>query len=243
MASTPADPDTDDPGMQRVLSVMSRLEADDFERFDPPADLWGRISVLVAPARADGLVVEYWIDADDVVFWSGEDWVDFARDNDAPELVDLAPGRTLWSHFDGEEVRELWRALVARVRSQLTAATVPLRCDAPDIRRWFEMTITPGDDGTVRFRSALLYEEPRPAVALLDVQIERDSTAPEISVCSWCGKAHDASRWVGIEELVRGQRLLEETVVPSISQGICPSCRELMSAELLVPTARRDGQR
>ena len=36
MASTPADPDMDDPGMQRVRSVMSRLEDDDFERFDPP---------------------------------------------------------------------------------------------------------------------------------------------------------------------------------------------------------------
>src|SRR4051812_38568908 len=154
---TSTGPGTDDPGMQRMRSVMSRLEADDFERFDPPADLWGRISVSIAPARTPGMVVEYWIDADDVVSWSGDGWADFARDNDAPDLVDLAPGRTLWSHFDGTEVRDLWRALVARVRSEQTAATVPLRCDAPNVRRWFEMTITPGDDGTVRFRSALLF--------------------------------------------------------------------------------------
>jgi hypothetical protein len=243
MGPTPDDLGVDEPGMQRVLSVMSRLEANDFERFDPPADLWGRISVLVTPARTPGMVVEYWIDADDIVFCSGDGWVDFARENDAPELVDLEPGRTLWSHFDGDEVRDLWRALVARVRGQLTAATVPLRCDAPDARRWFEMTITPGDDGTVRFRSALLLEEPRPALSVLDVQTERDSAAPAISVCSWCGQAHDASGWVGIEELVRGRRLLEETLVPSISHGICPSCRELMSAELLVPTANREDQR
>ena len=243
MASPSDGPDMGDPGMQRLQSVMSRLEADDFERFDPPADLWGRISVSVAPARPPRMVVEYWIDADDVVYWSGAGWVDFARDNDAPQLVDMAPGRTLWSHFDGDEVCDLWRALVSRVRSELAAATVPLRCDAPDVRRWFEMTITPGDDGTVRFRSVLVFDEPRPAVPFLDLKTERDPAAPAISLCSWCGQADDASRWVGIEELVRCRRLLEESVVPAISHGICPSCRELMSAELLVPAAARDDQR
>ena len=182
MASTSDGPDMGDSGRQRLQSVMSSLEAADFERFDPPADLWGRISVSVAPACPPGMVVEYWIDADDVVFWSGAGWVGLPRDNDAPELVDLAPGRTLWSHFDGDEVCDLWRALVSRVRSQRAAATVPLRCDAPEVRRWFEMTITPGDDGTVRFRSVLVFDEPRPTVPFLDLKTERDSVAPDLGV-------------------------------------------------------------
>ena len=240
MASTSDNSDGADPGMQRLMSVMCTLHAEDFERFDPPVDLWDRISASVASTRTPGMVVEYWIGADDVAFATGDGWVEFARDNGAPELVDLAPGRTLWSHFDGDEVRDLWQAVVARVRAQLSEATVPLRCDGPDMRRWFEMTITPGDNQTVRFRSALVFEEPRPTVAMLDWQTERDGSAPAVSVCSWCGQADDGSQWVGIEELVRHLRLLEKTVMPPIAHGICPSCRDLMSAELLVPAAVRD---
>ena len=243
MASDSDDSDMGDPGMQRLMSVMSTLHAEDFERFDPPVDLWDRISASVASTRTPGMVVEYWIDAHDVVFATGDGWVDFARDNDAPELVDLAPGRTLWSHFDSDEIRDLWQAVIARVRAELSEATVPIRCDGPDMRRWFEMTITPGDNQTVRFRSSLVFEEPRPSVSLLAVRTERNGSAPAVSVCSWCGQADDGSRWVGIEELVRSRRLLEETVMPPIAHGICPSCRELMSAELLVPAAVRHPQR
>jgi len=244
LASTSDISDMGDPGLQRLLSVMSSVDAEDFERFEPPDDLWDRISASVSSTRPrmSGMVVEYWIDADDVVFAAGDGWVEFARDNDAPELVDLASGRTLWSHFNSDEVRDVWRAVVARVRALHAEATVPLRCDGPDTRRWFEMTITPGDNQTVRFRSVLVFEEPRTSVLLLEVHAELDGAAPAISVCSWCGKAHDGSQWVGIEELVRDRRLLEETIVPQVAYGICPSCRELMAAELLVPTAVRDEQ-
>ena len=242
MASNPDDSGMGDPGMQRLRSLMSTVAAEDFERFDPPADLWDRISASIASARTPDLVVEYWIDADDVVFASGDGWAEFARNNDGSELVDLAPGRTLWSHFDTDEVRDLWRAVVARVRSQQAVAKVPLRCDAPGMRRWFEMTITPGDNDKVHFSSALVVEEQRPTVSLLETHTERLSTAPAVPVCGWCGQAHDGSSWMTVEDLVRSRRLLEQTAVPPIVYGICPSCRDAMSAELLVPAVALDPQ-
>lgn len=33
-----------------------------------------------------------------------------------------------------------------------------LRCDYPTARRWFEMTVGPGPDGSVRFRSERTLE-------------------------------------------------------------------------------------
>ena len=242
MASTSDTSGMYDPAVERLTSLLSTVGDADFERFEPPADLWGRISASITSTRTPGMVVEYWIDADDVVFATGEGWVEFARDNDAPELVDLAPDRTLWSHFDTDEARDLWRAVVARVRSQQAEAKVPLRCDAPDMRRWFEMTITPGDNDTVRFSSALVFEEPRPTVALLQTKTEPMSSAPAVPVCGWCGQAHDGTSWMAVEELVQSHRLLEATVVPRVEYGICPPCREAMSAELLVPAAAHDGQ-
>lgn len=180
-------------------------------------------------------VVEYSIDANDVVTDVGQSWADSARDNDAPELVVLPPDRTLWTYFDSDEIKELWRLLVERVRALQKGAEVPLRCDAPDARRWFEMSITPEPDGRVQFRCVLVFEEARPPVSLLDTNSERDVGLQPVPLCSWCGRAQDGSRWLDIEEFIQAARLLERSSMPPISHGICASCRDEMSAELLVP--------
>ena len=235
-----------DPAFEdRLASIMSQIDSADFELFDPPDGLWDRIAASIAaePVSAptgSGSVVEYSIDADDIVITVDEDWAAFARENDAPELVELDPARTLWSYFDSEEVRDLWRLLIERVRAKQAQARVPLRCDAPHMRRWFEMTITPEPDNIVHFRSVLVFEQPRPTVSLLGPHTERDNEAPAVPVCSWCGKGHDGSRWREIEELVRDLRLLE-ILMPSITYGICPTCRDIMSADLLVPAETYDS--
>ena len=70
--------------MDRVAAIVSRVDASDVERVDPPAGLWGRIAAAVAAepdrvAAGAGTVVEYAIDADDVVVPAGEEWSRFAR--------------------------------------------------------------------------------------------------------------------------------------------------------------------
>ena len=229
------------PELDRVTRILSTVESADLERFEPPADLWSRIAASVAaePERvADGAgtVVEYAIDAHDRVIDTGGEWSAFAQDNGAPELDSMATDRTLWSYFGSDEVRDLWRLLVAQVRTTRTAATVPLRCDAPGVRRWFEMTLTPQPNGVVQFRSTLSFEEHRPEVAFLAVRAERDGERPAVQVCSWCGDGHDGSTWRRIEDLVAELRLLEDAL-PSIDYGICPGCRDRMSSELHSSTA------
>ncbi len=231
----------------RMRLIISQLEDADFERFDPPEGLWERIESSITsgatrpprepPSResAAGMVVEYCIDANDVVVDVGQSWTEFASDNDAPELAVLPSGRVLWTYFDSDEVRDLWRLVVERVRRSERGAEVPLRCDAPDARRWFEMTITPEANGRVRFRCALVFEEARPRVLLLDPRSERDVQLQSVPLCGWCGRGQHGSRWLDVEELVRVARLLESMSIPPISYGICASCRDEMSAELLVP--------
>ncbi len=219
----------------RVTTLLSTVDSADLERFEPPADLWSRIAASVAaePERvADGAgtVVEYAIDAHDRVIDTGGEWSAFASDNGAPELGDMTADRTLWSYFGSDEVRDLWRLLVAQVRTTGLAATVPLRCDAPGVRRWFDMTLTPQRDGVVQFRSTLAFEEHRPEVAFLVDRAERDDR-PAVPVCSWCGDGHDGSTWRRIEDIVSELRLLEDAL-PAIDYGICASCRDRMASEL-----------
>ena len=210
----------------RIRTILWELEDADFVRLDPPADVWERIEAAVAqgsttapkepPSRETRTteVVEYWIDADDVVIEVGRSWADSARSNDAPELAVLPAGRTLWDYFDSDDVRDLWRLLVERVRRLRSGAEVPLRCDAPDARRWFTMTITAEPNDRVRFRCALVFEESRRAVSLLDLRSERDAELQPVALCSWCGRGHHDGRWVDVEELVQSSRLLERTWLP-----------------------------
>jgi hypothetical protein len=228
----------------RLALIVSQLDRSDFELFDPPDDLWDGIAASVEEATTrrptgSGTVVEYSIDADDIVFTVDDGWAALARDNDVPELAALDPARTLWSYFDSDEVRDLWRVLVQRVRTRRVPAQVPLRCDAPEMRRWFEITITPGPQGVVHFRSLLMFEEPRPSVQL---HTHRDEETPAVPFCSWCAKVHDGSRWEEIDVLARDLRLLEGRV-PSITFGVCPTCRDLMSSDLLLAEESRGTPR
>lgn len=177
-------------------------------------------------------MIEYAIDANDRLEVAEGGWADFAVANGAPELAQPDRTRTLWHHIADDEVRDLWQRLVRRVRNTGRPLAVPLRCDSPATRRWLEMTVSPGPDRSVRFRSVVVFEEPRPAIAALDRTAERDPDLPPIPWCSWCGRSHDGTAWVDIEQIARARRLLDGDPVPAIEQGICPTCAELMSAEL-----------
>lgn len=233
---------------ERITSLISRIGEADFERFDPPADLWDRIaeSIGADAERCDarpsglGLVVEYCIDGDDIITMVGESWAEFAEENNGPEPAASIGSRTLWSYFGNDEIRDLWRLIVERVRTSQIQLQVPLRCDAPDTRRWFEISVTPESAGTVRFRCVCVHEEARAAVPLLDVAAERDEDAPAVPLCSWCGNGHDGSRWLEIGQLVRESRMLESSQLPPIDYGICPDCRDRMSADLLVADQAAD---
>lgn len=249
--------DGDDTAMERRLAdlLATAVSAAPVES-EPPADLWDRISAALrsddgaatVPAEAPGqlrhvddvdahtvgagTIVEYVIDAHDVVVGTGGDWDGFAADNEAPELSGAGTGARLWDVIADEALRDLWREAVARVRATGRQATLPFRCDGPSVRRWYEMTLTPGPDGTVAFRSALTFEMARPEVRALRRYGDRDTEAPVVRICSWCGHGDDDGTWRPVEELLAGARLLEQDPPPPVVHGICPSCVDQMTRVL-----------
>lgn len=176
-----------------------------------------------------GVTVEYTVDADDRLTEIGGSWAEFARDNDAPELAVPELGRSLWSYVEGDEVQDLWRRLLARVRADQCETRVPFRCDGPGVRRWFEMTISPTQDDGVQFRSVLVVESPRPDIVLLDRWVDRLADSAPLVVCSWCGRGHDGVNWRELDDVVRDRRLLEKSSVPRLDHGICPTCVALLT--------------
>lgn len=228
---------------EKVIRVLQSLEATDLDPVEPPPSVWDGIQASIESGRAElpgssppesaVLVVEYSIDSSDVLIEVGDGWAESAIDHGAPELEQPDDEQVLWESIDDDELRELWQRVVQQVRSEQSELRVPFRCDSAHDRRWFEMAVSPIADGGVRFRSVLVFRDARSPLALLDPTLERDHAAEPIALCSWCGRGRLDGSWLAIDRLVSDARLLERESLPPVTPGICGSCREQMSAELL----------
>ncbi|MEM8706785.1 MAG: hypothetical protein AAGE98_10035 [Actinomycetota bacterium] len=237
--------------LERIDALLHSLDADDLDFLDPPESIWKAISATVDAEReaariartapqlrhSEELTVEYRIDADDQVVGMGDGWSNFARDNDAPELAELSGTQTLWSFLSSDTCRSMWQMIVERVRSTGEPMQVPLRCDAPHARRWFEMTVSPEADSHVHFLSVLVFEELRDPIPLLDAFVERDTTEAAIPLCTWCGQVEYDGEWQEVEGMLRSARLLERPTMPPVDYGVCAGCRDELSSEFAVATA------
>ena len=237
MAQQPGD------ATERVIRALESLDAADLVLIEPPPSVWDGIEASIEsgrgglpgspPPESTVAIVEYSIDASDVLAEVGAGWIDVAIDHGAPELARPDDNRVLWASIDGDEMRELWQLVVRQVRSEQSEVRVPFRCDSAHARRWFEMAIGPVGDGGVRFRSVLVFQEARSPIALLDPTVERDHASAPIALCSWCGRGRFDGSWLDLERLVADARLLERASLPPVTPGICGSCREQMSVALL----------
>ena len=178
------------------------------------------------------LVVEYSIDASDVLTEFGAGWVDSAIDHGAPELTQPADQRVLWESIDDEGLLGLWQLVVERVRSAKSEVHIPFRCDSARDCRWFDMIVEPVPDDGVRFRSVLARRDEREPVEFLDPTIERDHSAEPITLCGWCGRGRLDGSWMSLAQLDADLRLSERPAPPPVATGICNSCQKQVSAEL-----------
>ena len=100
---------------------MESLDAADLVLIEPPSSVWDGIEASIESGRG-GLpgspspestvaIVEYSIDASDVLAEVGAGWVDAAIDHGAPELARPDDNRVLWESIDGDEIA---RAVAAR---------------------------------------------------------------------------------------------------------------------------------
>lgn len=160
-------------------------------------------------------------------------WLDFARQN---WRADFAPDRLLGETWRGQigdhTTLHLYDQLVERARELGRPLTVPFRCDAPNLRRFMEMSLLPLADGGLEWASRLLRQETRPPVSLPEVA---SALATELVVmCSWCKKVRVpeweglaplmAGIWVEVEEAMSLFAVTHAGFYPAISHGVCPTC-------------------
>lgn len=140
-------------------------------------------------------------------------------------------GQSLWDHICDPTTVELYRQMVKRAREG-HPVKFHYRCDAPDRRRLFRMTITTVAEGQIEFVSQLRREEVRPKVVLLD-RLEQNRSEELVRICSWCEKAAlPDGRWVPVEEAVETMGLMRHEHMPGLTHGICENCKVRMMRQI-----------
>lgn len=172
----------------------------------------------------------YCVDARDRLVRVNEAWEVFARENDAPDLAaDRVVGQPIWACIADDGTRQLYAALLPRVRAGATAR-FSLRCDSPTMRRRLQLTVGPGDAGLVRFEAMVTAVESRPEQSLLRRDLPREPRI--VTVCGWCKRVSVLDAWLEIEEAIPRLRVFDADRPPELSHGICPACGGSLMATL-----------
>ena len=168
----------------------------------------------------------YRINASDRLIFVNEDWLEFARENQAEGLTrENVLNRSLWDFVTDPETQHIYELVFERVRSGGFGVTLPYRCDSPDRRRFMELEVTPLPAGSLQIVSRLLREEMRETIRLLEPKsVARGEI---LSMCGWCKRIRVGDNtWLEVEEAVAEMDLFAAPELPRISHITCPSCYE-----------------
>jgi hypothetical protein len=167
-------------------------------------------------------LLTYQIDSVDRIISVSSSWDAFAAANGGGIRATDVVGHSLWDFVVHDTTRQVYRDLIARVRSGRSVA-FSFRCDSPTRRRFMRMTMRPGVNGTVTFDSQVLRTEPREAPA---VTISPDTrTGDLLRICGWCKRvAVGDDEWVDVEIAVDRLGLMADRSPVGVTHGMCPEC-------------------
>lgn len=169
-------------------------------------------------------------------------WSHFARANDGEHLVPPGIlGQSLWTSIADQTTRQLYAALLQRLRNGTGPVRFRFRCDGPTQRRLLEMRLAATVAGEVEFHTRLVASQAREDVSLLDAEAPRSDAL--LTICGWCMRIPiPADQWLEVESAIPELGLFEEWPLPMLSHGMCPRCYDTMLASLDDPDRARSGE-
>lgn len=172
---------------------------------------------------AEPAVYRYAIDAEDRIRFVSPEWLQFALDNEAPELNEAAVlGRPLWDFVIGEDTRRLYALLFAELRARSGERSLPFNCDSPTRVRRMRLTLRSQPAGAIALEGLLLASETRAPEPLF--QRDAPRAAGSIAICSVCRRLEAAGEWVEVAEAVGRLRLFARALPPRLAETLCPDC-------------------
>ena len=162
-------------------------------------------------------VIQYEINASDVIVGVNDAWQSFAVANSAQHIMrDHVLGRSLWDFISDDTTRLVYDIVLRQVRDG-GRSEFEYRCDSPDRKRLMQMTISPGYAGHVAFESATICVERHPAPSTAAASLAR--------CCGWCKRAHaEGHGWLEVGASGEGSAVDGSGRAPAITNGMCSDC-------------------
>lgn len=173
-------------------------------------------------------VFGYELDGEDRIADVDAHWLSFAAGNDAAELTrERVVGESVHVFVAGWSLSDRYARLFAALRRRGAAATLPFRCDSPDMRREMRLELAPQAGSRIRCSGRLLRSEPRPRIPLLDRRTRRNGEW--LVMCSLCRrvKMPDAG-WREVEDALAEPYAEPRAGLPRVSHDLCPDCDRLL---------------
>lgn len=175
---------------------------------------------------------EYRVNPGNSIETVDDEWLRFARENAAASLAEESvTGQPLLDFISDPETRHFYEILMHKVRSTQRNLSLPFRCDAPDRRRFMELTMVPEPDGHITFVTRILREELRESVPLFAPTSTNRSTEM-LRVCSWCKRVFVRGHWIEAEAAVVELGLFDAPQLPQITHAMCTDCLRDMEQAL-----------
>ena len=175
-----------------------------------------------------GTLYTYQVDDRDRITAVSDNWDTFAEANGAPDLClsSNVLGTKLWDHIHDWETGHIYENLLAKVRDSGKSISVPIRCDAPAVKRHIDVRMKPLQDGSVAFICRIVALEPRAAVKLLSESVPRSDEL--LRICSFCKQIDlGQDQWVETETGIAKLGLFNQPALPGLTHTICPACMTL----------------
>lgn len=168
----------------------------------------------------------YDLDQQLIITGLGPGWDAFAFENAAAELVSPNPiGQPLMKFIADATTVHLYELLFERVARDKRAITIPIRCDAPGLRRYLHLTVSARPTGGYRVATSLIRAEPRQPVGLLAAHVGRGG---HVVMCGWCKRVHVEQQWLEVEQAIVALGIFEGQLPPQVTHGICDACQTFL---------------
>lgn len=180
---------------------------------------------MSTPAQV-GATTTLWIDGRSAIVRVNEAWNAFALQNDGAACTSpTILGRPLREFVTGDATRMLLDAMLQRVALHGRELEYDYRCDAPGLKRYMRMRLTP-EAGLIRFDHTVLRTEPLAPATRFDA-------APQprggLDVrCSMCNAVKVQGEWLE-PDVARARGALAERNV--VAYGVCAACQDVVHSK------------
>lgn len=200
-------------GLQNAIMINSRGGKDGSRNFNFKRMKRNRATVI------------YSVDRFDRIISVNREWVQVAYEYELEQLfTDRIIGQNLWRYLAKGVTQDLYRMVMERIRKTGEDVAFELRCDLPEKRRLYRLSMSLGDESSIIFRVDPVEFENRPEQEFFR-SIVLGGKSELVNMCSWCCrfKGQDGS-WLEVEDFVALTPGTMSSDSTRISHSMCGDC-------------------